>query len=294
MKRVAVLGTTGMLGSMVHHHLASVPNIQLKRFARPGFDAEAVVVGGEFPELAGSDYVVNCIGVIKPYCRDDDPAGVERAIRINALFPHQLARAAHRHGVRLIQIATDCVFSGSRGKYTEADDHDALDVYGKTKSLGELHVPGALNIRCSIIGPEGKGRTSLMEWFLAQPAGSTVNGFTHHLWNGVTTLQFARLCERIILTEGAFDDLAGVSPVHHFRPNEVVSKYELLCLMAEAFGHDVSVAAVSDVGPPVDRTLATQYSHLEKLVAAEPMRDALAELAEATKSYRAASEVATT
>ena len=30
----------------------------------------------------------------------------------------------------------------------------------------------------------------------------------------------------------------------------------------------------------------------EKLVAAEPMRDALAELAEATKSYRAASEVA--
>ena len=219
----AVLGTTGMLGSMVHHHLASVPNIQLKRFARPGFDAEAVVVGGEFPELAGYGLrgeLYRCYQAV--LWATDDPAGVERAIRINALFPHQLARAAHRHGVRLIQIATDCVFSGSRGKYTEADDHDALDVYGKTKSLGELHVPGALNIRCSIIGPEGKGRTSLMEWFLAQPAGSTVNGFTHHLWNGVTTLQFARLCERIILTEGAFDDLAGVSPVHDFRPNEVV------------------------------------------------------------------------
>ena len=40
--------------------------------------------------------------------------------------------------LKVIQIATDCVFDGLKGNYTEDDKHNAIDVYGKTKSLGEV------------------------------------------------------------------------------------------------------------------------------------------------------------
>ena len=95
----------------------------------------------------------HAIGVIKPYIRDDDAAAVERALRVNGLFPHILARAAERSGCRVLQIATDCVYAGTIGNYREAAPHDALDVYGKTKSLGEVNSAAVHHLRCSIIGP---------------------------------------------------------------------------------------------------------------------------------------------
>lgn len=285
MKTVVVLGTSGMLGSMVRFRLERNRALRVVPLARPAFDAEEALRARDVPQLDGADYVVNCVGIIKPYCKDDDAAGVERAIRINAHFPHELARAAARRGARLIQIATDCVYSGARGEYSEADAHDALDVYGKTKSLGELHVPGALNVRCSIIGPEAGRATSLLEWFLAQPENASLNGFAHHRWNGVTTLQFARLCERIVERD-AFDELAGIAPLLHFLPNEPVSKYELLGLMAEAFGRTVEVRRVDDVGPPVDRTLTSRYDAFGTLFPPESQRASLAELAAVLPEYR--------
>ncbi|PPR75917.1 MAG: hypothetical protein CFH01_02016, partial [Alphaproteobacteria bacterium MarineAlpha2_Bin1] len=33
----------------------------------------------------------------------------------------------------LIQISTDCIFSGKKGNYTELDKSDANDIYGKSK-----------------------------------------------------------------------------------------------------------------------------------------------------------------
>ena len=98
----------------------------------------------------------------------------------------------------MIQIATDCVYSGKTGGYNEDSLHDALDAYGKTKSLGEVRSSTFLNIRSSIIGPEINHKVLLLEWFLKQPKGAVLNGFSNHLWNGVTTLQFAELCLTII------------------------------------------------------------------------------------------------
>lgn len=229
---VRILGTTGMLGSM----LSQVLDIDFLAMNRPTFDAERYTGG------LGGDRVINCIGVTKPYCDD-----VERAIRVNALFPHRLPTGT-------IQIATDCVYSGDQGYYVESDLHDATDVYGKTKSLGEAkHLN---NLRCSIIGPEKKGRVSLLEWFLAQDKAT---GYTNHFWNGITTLHFARICQGII-REGI-----ELPSLQHIVPANVVTKAQLLRIIAKEYSRDIEVV---DAQAPmsVDRTLATENPELNKKI----------------------------
>ena len=70
---------------------------------------------------------------------------------INAVFPHQVARIARSMGARFVTFSTDCVFSGTKGNYAEADSPDASDVYGKTKLLGELHYPHTLTLLADLV-----------------------------------------------------------------------------------------------------------------------------------------------
>lgn len=291
MEKVLVLGKTGMLGSMVTAYLQQTGTFNLWATAREGDmgDLKTVILDAtasdsviaEIIKAIQPQWIINCIGIIKPYCQDNDPIGVENAIIVNALFPHRLAHIAGQHGVRIIQIATDCVYSGREGKYNELAPHDALDVYGKTKSLGEVPADNVLHIRCSIIGPEVQVTEvpSLLEWFLRQPDSSPVPGFTHHQWNGVTTLQFAQLCQDIMASGGAFfDTLVKTSSVHHFIPNETVNKYELLSLCATVLNKPVTIKRVDSGGPAVDRSLATQFSMLAPLARQRGLTGALAEL----------------
>ena len=279
---IVILGATGMLGGTVHEALKRSGGCTVTGTARrPVRDLVHFDVREGFAtcpiDFGAVDYVINCIGITKPYCHDDNLSEVQNAISINALFPHALAQLAAEKDFRVIQIATDCVFSGRTGGYAEDATHDPADMYGKTKSMGEVMAsPRLLNIRCSIIGPEAYHSAFLLEWFLKQPEGAQVRGFEHHRWNGVTTLQFAQLCDAII-TQGQFDVLAGESPVHHFVPNETVSKYELLSLFNEVYGKRVTVQPYRD-GDAVDRTLTTRHHTLARIVPTTSLRTALQEL----------------
>jgi dTDP-4-dehydrorhamnose reductase len=189
--------------------------------------------------------------VIKPYIHDDNAAEIERALKVNALFPNRLARVAARGGARVVQIATDCVYSGAQGRYTEGAPHDALDVYGKSKSLGEPFVTGTHQLRCSIIGPEPKGFVSLLEWFLGRPRNAEVSGFTNHQWNGVTTFHYARLCQGIIS--------AGLSlpRAQHVVPTGTLSKSEMLSSFARVYDRGDIVIKPVEAKTVIDRTLET-------------------------------------
>ncbi|MDB5194415.1 MAG: dTDP-4-dehydrorhamnose reductase [Parcubacteria group bacterium] len=280
-----------MLGSMVFDILSKNPAFDVRGTARNpkevpsswqektcAFDAEKDDIAETVFNDFRPEYIVNCIGILKPYCKDNDQAGVLRAIRVNALFPHLLASAAEDIEARVIQIATDCVYSGTLGSYMEQSPHDPLDVYGKTKSLGEVKLPRFLNIRTSIIGPEPKAKVSLLEWFLSQTKEDKVTGFTHHLWNGVTTLQFANVCEELIEKgDENFDALVAVSNIHHLVINETVNKFELLAIFNKVFDKGLEINAVDNIGQPVDRSLGTEYASFGT-AAPGKMEDALLEL----------------
>lgn len=280
MKKIIVLGATGMLGSLVFGYLRKNQTLEVIGTNRSTFDARRFTAGETQSQDLRADTIINCIGVIKPFCKDTDPAGVINAIEVNALFPHRLAAEAKRYGSKVIQIATDCVYSGAKGDYIEIDAHDALDVYGKSKSLGEVSDGSVLNIRCSIIGPELKNKMNLLEWCLSNEDGAVLKGFAHHRWNGVTTLQFAKLCEKIISDDKLYEQLLQVSPVHHFIRNTTVDKFELLRLIAEVYRRKFEIVRVDNIGQAIDRTLASKFGILKELYPRQSMKDALLELKE--------------
>jgi dTDP-4-dehydrorhamnose reductase len=270
MKRtnVLILGASGMLGSMVTDVLSRHDGLSVTATMRSSEligNAQKLIDNvkwqifeiknenqtlQQFQEFIEPDWIINAIGVIKPYIHDDRPNEVERAIAGNSCFPHWLARSFEKS--RILQIATDCVYSGLKGQYFESDQHDALDVYGKTKSLGEVWLPNVSHLRCSIIGPETKGYVSLLEWFRRQPVNAKVSGYKNHSWNGITTLHFAKICCGII------KDNISLPHVQHIIPGGDITKHELLGCFARCFQRsDIQISAV-DAANVIDRRLATE------------------------------------
>jgi len=249
--KVAILGYKGMLGDEVKNVFEASGIFDLVLIDKKEVDVEFTSTIEIARAIKGADWVINCIGLIKPHIHDDNAEECVRAIRINSIFPYLLSNV----NTKVIQIATDCAFSGEDGNYSESSVHDAHDVYGKTKSLGEIYADNMYHIRCSIIGAPNP--LSLMGWFLGQPEGETVNGFTDQMWNGITTTAFAKMCLGTIKQEQKLPHL------QHFIPANEVSKYELLKLLGKYFRPDLKiVSTVSDMS--LNRTLSTNNSKLNE------------------------------
>lgn len=249
--KVFVSGASGMLGHKVFQTLAgrfgsAIGSIRGRRGEQPyrsipmfqssdiqeGFDALDLKGVSERLRSLRPAVIVNCIGVVKQRAAAQDPVP---SIAINSLLPHVLAETCAEWGGRLIHISTDCVFTGSRGSYTELDIPDATDLYGRTKALGEPTAANALTLRTSIIGRELAHRASLLEWLLSNEGGS-VRGFTRAIYSGVTTNHLASLIANIIT------DFPTLSGLYHVAA-EPISKYRLLLLLRDAFGLRIEIAA---------------------------------------------------
>jgi dTDP-4-dehydrorhamnose reductase len=259
MAKVAVFGSTGMLGSALTRLLQSKfetifefnrsgTSVTGKNFTKQidittNYNIEESLNGLEI------DYIVNCIGLIKQLIQENSSNSIDLANRINFQFPQNLNSYASIFEIPLIQIGTDCVFSGKCGQYSENDPHDPIDLYGITKSLGEKSSDFSMIIRCSIVGKELKSTNSLMGWILSQPYGATINGYTNHMWNGVTTLHFAQIVAGIIQNNNY---KPGVS---HLVPKDILSKYELIELIVKNFGRDDLLVSKFEAVESIDRSL---------------------------------------
>lgn len=209
------------------------------------------------------EFIVNCAGIIKQ--RDESKSSIP-SITLNSLLPHKLAAFARGWDGRVIHVSTDCVFNGRRGNYTESDFSDAEDLYGKSKSLGEVIAENALTLRTSIIGRELSHFGSLLEWFLAQ-RGKTIRGFKRVIYSGVTTNYLSEIVSRIISEHPTLTGLYQVT-------SPAIPKYDLLRLLREAYCLDVDIQPdereVSDrsmVGDKFVRATGYKYPTWTDLIA---------------------------
>ncbi len=265
-RRVFVLGHRGMLGHVVARYAAESGCTVLTSDARYTASPRDALV--EEVRESDASAVINCLGLTKQ--RSDDRSALYLA---NSVFPVHLAGRL-RPSQLLVHASTDCVFAGSRGGYLIDDECDATDAYGFSKVLGEgvARLPNAAVLRVSVVGPDrGDGR-GLLAWFLRQPAGKPISGFTNHRWNGVTTLEWAAMAVDLITSRSR-----GVTVPRLSQPGTAVAtKYDVLCEFRDAFapGHQVVPVTAPE---SVDRSLvptdirAPFREQLKRLAAWYPM-----------------------
>ena len=249
--KIFVLGSNGMLGRYVYTYFKSegynVIGLTRKELDVLHLREEELRAQLFFLGLEKGDVIINCIGMIK---QRTDVNDID-FIYINSMFPHLLANVCENEGCKLIHPTTDCVYDGLMGKYTEIVLHNATDVYGKSKSLGEPK--NATVIRTSIIGEEIGQSRSLIEWVKSNK-GKEVNGYLNHFWNGVTCLQFAKICKNII------DNKSYWNGVKHVYSN-IVSKFELINMVSDIYDLNIKVNPFNTT-IKCDRSLSSMYNNM--------------------------------
>lgn len=271
--KVCILGANGMLGNALMYSMAktqdyevigTVRNESSKQFFPPeiskkiisGIDAENILSVALLLQKERPNVVINSIGIVKQIENGADPI---RAIGFNAMLPHQLSKICQSIDARLIHISTDCVFSGDKGApYLESDSPDPVDLYGRTKLLGELgDAPHELTLRTSYIGNEFESANGLLEWFLAQ--NGPISGYTKAIYSGLPT---------VILADLIRDQVLKIPQLHglHHVSSSPISKYNLLNLVATVF--DKKIIINPDDRLTIDRSLdSTRFKDATGFVA---------------------------
>lgn len=256
--KILVIGASGMIGSTVLRVLGvcddwdvwgTVRDASIKRFFTTAMASRLIEdVNVEYSDalvkvldLVRPDVVINCAGLTKHKPQADDPL---ISIPINTLMPHRLAGLCKLAGARLVHVSTDCVFSGEKGGYTEADFADARDVYGKSKALGELFYPHTITLRTSTIGHELQSKYGLLDWFLSQE--TSCNGYARAIFSGLPTVIFAQIIRDVVLPQIELSGLYHVAA-------KPINKYDLLKLIADVYGKKIKI--IPDDKLVIDRSL---------------------------------------
>lgn len=255
MKKILIIGSHGMAGHVILHHLREKSKYDVIDIARSNkpFSPKLLMDVTNFDRLANEitthnpDVIINCIGVLNKDA-EDNPA---KSILLNSYLPHFIAKVGNEIGSKLIHISTDCVFSGKMGGYTEDSFKDGIGYYAQSKALGEVTYGNNLTIRTSIVGPEIKDDgIGLFHWFMGQ--NGAVKGYSKAFWTGITTIELAKVIDAAISSD--------ISGLHHLVNDQKISKFELLNLFKDVFNRDgVSIDNFYDYS--VDKSLVrTNYA----------------------------------
>ena len=227
-----VLGATGMAGHTIAIYLKE-QGYDVTALTRKPFpfcqniisDATDLKLIKKVIRNSKFSAVINCIGVLNQNAETHK----HQAVFINSYLPHYLSYITEDLETKVIQMSTDCVFSGKTGNYTENSFKDGETFYDRSKALGELENNKDLTFRNSIIGPDmNKDGIGLFNWFMKQYG--EISGFTKAIWTGVSTLTLAKAMEKAIKV--------NLSGVYNLVNNVTISKYELLKLFNRHLKND--------------------------------------------------------
>lgn len=235
--RILVLGGTGLIGNRLTRQLRQNADVyastrtslvempMLENILEPnkwifGLDAtDFQFLESEIKRLK-PDVIVNCLGVVK---HQINPKNAEATILLNSVLPWRLSGIAEKYDFKLIHLSTDCVFSGETGNYKESSSPDAVDLYGRSKILGELNNAHVLTIRTSFVGREIKTFANLFEW-VQRCQTTRITGYKRAIYSGLTTQAISEVIEKLIFDFSALTGLWHVS-------SEPISKYDLICML---------------------------------------------------------------
>jgi dTDP-4-dehydrorhamnose reductase len=251
-----ILGGSGMIGHQIYQHLKSFSEYQIViQHNKNSFFKNSVSIDffnliklKEFILTEKPNFIINCSGILI----EDSESDLKKAIYLNAYVPHQVKDLANSFGCKMIQISTDCVFSGQNGPYDENDARDGFSNYSVTKGLGEINDEFNLTLRTSVIGPDLKQNSpELFHWFLNQK--DSINGYSQSIWSGVTSFQFAKSLKEFL-------DSNAIG-IHHVASATPISKFKLLHLLENYFNKGIKIQKVD--GPISNKSLKCSSKEIQ-------------------------------
>ncbi len=230
---IIVTGAGGMLGQAVVRAAQAADMPEVFAFTHADLDVtDPTSLFNATLKLPRSSTVINCAGIV----RGRDDIDEDRRWLVNAVAP----RALTRRFARVVQVSTDCVFSGdpTRAPYTEDAVPTPTDWYGTSKAFGELGQAPHVTVRGSFVGFDG----GLLAWFLNQPPEAVVDGYEDHVWTGGYVEDYADALLGIARS-------TAITGIVHL-VGDPITKADLLHNIAQLMRPDIQVRPVLAPGGP--------------------------------------------
>jgi dTDP-4-dehydrorhamnose reductase len=273
LKKLLIVGHNGQLGSEITRNFKSKDN---------GIDflknnnMTLVKLSSKELDITNNIHVLSYIRDIKPHiiinCAaytnvDQAEEDYEEAFQVNALGPRNLAIAAESVGAKLIHVSTDYVFDGrgvlSSGEvipYREYDVANPINVYGKTKLLGENYVREFCSkyfiIRTSWLYGEN-GNNFVKTIIKAAREKGKLQVVNDQIGNPTNAEDLAEHIYKI-----AFTDEYGI---YHCTGNGICSWYDFACKIVQYAGIDCDIEPVSSE-KYVTKAKRPSYSFLDNMM----------------------------
>jgi dTDP-4-dehydrorhamnose reductase len=236
--KIGITGASGMLGTALIDKLdeqyvvfatarsqgLKKNNVQWKCFDLIDFQELSNWLIGTQP-----DVVIHCAAIVDvDNCENNKSLATKLHIKTTIIIANYLDK---KNG-QLIYISTDSVFDGDKkAPYIEKDRVNPLNIYAKTKLLGEdsvLLMKNGLVLRTNIIGWSRMEKTSFAEWMLR----GLVEQQPLTLFNDVlfSPLHVSELS--LIIIKAIVRNLSGL---YHISSTDSLSKYDFGIMMADVF-----------------------------------------------------------
>jgi dTDP-4-dehydrorhamnose reductase len=183
------------------------------------------------------DIIINCTALNNvDYCENHQ----DESKKINSDFLKDLSKISNTANIKLVHLSTDSVFDGTKkAPYLETDVTNPINVYGKTKLVGEKFVlvyPKNLVVRASILygllpknidslDTSSKKPMNFAQWLITKlDTHEEVNIITDELSTPIIADDFANSILHLISK-----DQTGL---FHSAPNVQISRYDFSIQLA--------------------------------------------------------------
>jgi len=236
--QVGVTGASGMLGTSLVAHLSEKhkvfatsrsKGIEGDNIEWDCFDLTDIALLNEWLEKSKLDVVIHCAAIVNVDACEEN---VELATELHVETTKAMADYLGSSDGRLIYISTDSVFDGEKqGAYSESDLENPLNVYAKTKLMGEKPVQlmtNGLVLRTNIIGWTRENSVSFSEWMLKGLTDNIpLNLFYDVNFSPLNVYDLSIIIEKIIQNP--------IFGLYHCASSDGISKYDFGRKMAEIF-----------------------------------------------------------
>jgi len=271
-----------MLGSDLLKSLGSLPQTRIVAPSSSELDITDEGAGDRCVRKISPEMIINCAAFTDV---DGCESEKERAALVNALGAGNLARAAKGARAFFIHISTDYIFDGKKGApYTEEDEPNPLNVYGKTKLEGERLVEEAggdwLILRTSWL--YGARRKNFVKTILALcEKHDEISVVTDQRGSPTYTKDLARAI--LALIQKCQTSEVGGRTIFHIANKGSASRFELAQEVIRLIGKKTKVHPITSsqwprpAKVPADSSLDISKFEGETNIALRPWQEALAD-----------------